>query len=170
MSSPGGKNSQVNVKNPEAVVWRCSSKKCFWKLCKIHREAPALESFHIRVRGHRYFHLNSAKFLITPILYNKIFIWVQFNNFPNSNLMTSVILPHRIGNVYAVKILNVIRSSRPEVLRLAPLFKKRLRHRCFPVNFAKFLKTLSFTEHLRWLLLLCGDRVLCFLSGGFPVF
>ena len=34
----------------------------------------------------------------------------------------------------------------------AILFKKRLWHRCFPVNFAKFLRTPFFTEHLRWLL------------------
>ena len=30
---------------------------------------------------------------------------------------------------------------------------KRLQHRCFPVKFAKYLRTLFFTEHLRWLLL-----------------
>ena len=29
---------------------------------------------------------------------------------------------------------------------------RRLWHRCFPVNFAKFLKTTFFTEHLQWLL------------------
>ena len=33
-------------------------------------------------------------------------------------------------------------------LRPATLLKKRLWHRCFPVNFAKFLRTSSFTEHL----------------------
>ena len=33
-------------------------------------------------------------------------------------------------------------------LRPATLLKKRLWHRCFPVNFVKFLKTLFFTEHL----------------------
>ena len=33
------------------------------------------------------------------------------------------------------------------------LFKKRLWHRCFPVNFAKLLRTPFLTEHLRWLLL-----------------
>ena len=33
------------------------------------------------------------------------------------------------------------------------LIKKRLWHRCFPVNFAKFLRTLFLKEHLRWLLL-----------------
>ena len=33
-------------------------------------------------------------------------------------------------------------------LRLATLFKKRLWHKCFPVNIARFLRTF-FTEHLR---------------------
>ena len=31
--------------------------------------------------------------------------------------------------------------------------KKRLQHRCFPAKFAKFLRTLFFTEQLQWLLL-----------------
>ena len=31
--------------------------------------------------------------------------------------------------------------------------KKRLWHRCFPVNFVKFLRTPFFIEHLWWLLL-----------------
>ena len=35
----------------------------------------------------------------------------------------------------------------------ATLLKKRLWHRCFPVNFAKFLRTPFLTEHLQWLLL-----------------
>ena len=30
---------------------------------------------------------------------------------------------------------------------------KRLQHRCFPVNIAKFLRTTIFKEHLQWLLL-----------------
>ena len=38
-------------------------------------------------------------------------------------------------------------------LRFATLLKKRLWHRCFPLNFAKFLRTSFLTEHLRWLLL-----------------
>ena len=33
--------------------------------------------------------------------------------------------------------------------------KKRLWHRCFPVNFSKFLRTPVLTEHLRWLFLHC---------------
>ena len=38
-------------------------------------------------------------------------------------------------------------------LRPAIVFKKSLWHRCFPVSFAKFLRTPFFAEHLRWLLL-----------------
>ena len=38
-------------------------------------------------------------------------------------------------------------------LRPATLIKKRVWHRCFTVNFAKFLGTSFLTEHLRWLLL-----------------
>ena len=47
------------------------------------------------------------------------------------------------------------RSSRPKVFcqRPATSLKKRLWRRCFPVNFAEFLRTLFVTEHLRWLLL-----------------
>ena len=37
--------------------------------------------------------------------------------------------------------------------RSATLSKKRLWHRCFPVNFAKFLRTPFSIEHLWWLLL-----------------
>ena len=40
-------------------------------------------------------------------------------------------------------------SCRPQA---ATLSKKRLWHRCFPVNFTKFLRTIFFTEHLWWLL------------------
>ena len=67
-----------------------------------------------------------------------------------------------------VQMLANTRSSLPEVfckksvlrnfaeftgLRLATLVKKSLWHRCFPVNFMKFLRTSFFTEQLRWLLL-----------------
>ena len=38
-------------------------------------------------------------------------------------------------------------------LRRATLLKKRLWHRCFPVNFVKFLITSFFIEQLWWLLL-----------------
>ena len=36
---------------------------------------------------------------------------------------------------------------------LQNVFKNRLQHRCFSVKFAKFLRTIFFTEHLRCLFL-----------------
>ena len=38
--------------------------------------------------------------------------------------------------------------NQPIYLRLATFFKKRLWHRCFPMNFAKFLRPSFLTEHL----------------------
>ena len=38
--------------------------------------------------------------------------------------------------------------SKVSGLRSATSLKKRLWHRCFPLNFANFLKTPLFTEHL----------------------
>ena len=38
-------------------------------------------------------------------------------------------------------------------LKPATLLEKKLRHRCFNANFAKFLRAPIFTEHLRWLVL-----------------
>ena len=40
------------------------------------------------------------------------------------------------------------------LIKLQALGTKRLWHRCFPVNFVKFLRTLFPKEHLRWLLLI----------------
>ena len=42
------------------------------------------------------------------------------------------------------------------------LLKKRLWHRCFSVNFEKFLRTPFLTEHLQWLLLRLGVIVFLF--------
>ena len=43
--------------------------------------------------------------------------------------------------------------------RVSFLIKKRLWHRYFPVNFAKFLRTPFLTEHLRWLfLIICQGK------------
>ena len=48
-------------------------------------------------------------------------------------------------------------SQENTCVRPATLLKKRLWHRCFPVNFVKFLRTPFFTEHLWWLLLMSGS-------------
>ena len=63
-------------------------------------------------------------------------------------------------SILSVEIWIMNRSSRPEVfykkgfLRNFAKFtgKQRLWHRCFSVNFAKFLRTPCLTEHLGWVL------------------
>ena len=50
--------------------------------------------------------------------------------------------------VFCIKhVRKHFRGSRPVCLRPATLLKMRLWHRCFPVNFVKFLRTPYFTEH-----------------------
>ena len=49
-------------------------------------------------------------------------------------------------------------------LRPSTLLKKRLWHRCFPVNFVKFLRTPFLTEHLWWLLQSCYCRCQWFIN------
>ena len=49
------------------------------------------------------------------------------------------------------------------LIKVQAFIKKRPWHRCFPVNFAKFLRTPFLTEHFRWLLLDmdCHGKTIC---------
>ena len=49
--------------------------------------------------------------------------------------------------------LEISQNSQKIPVQKSGLLKKRLWRRCFPVNFAKFLRTPVFTEGLWWLLL-----------------
>ena len=49
--------------------------------------------------------------------------------------------------------LEILQNSLENACARVSFLKKRLWHRCFPVNFAKFLRTSFLIEHLRWLLL-----------------
>ena len=63
--------------------------------------------------------------------------------------------PEAVAQRCSVKnvFLGISQNSQENIFARGSLLKKRLWHRCFPVNFAKFLKTPFLTEHLRWLLL-----------------
>ena len=50
--------------------------------------------------------------------------------------------------LYVSKVYKYSEAASGGVLRPATLLKKRLCHRCFPLNFVKFLRT-PFIEHLR---------------------
>ena len=72
---------------------------------------------------------------------------IAFPFFHNANLR------YRCSQGLQTKKVNKTRNRKVKSWpQPATLFKKRLWYRCFPVNFAKFLKTPFLTEHLRWLL------------------
>ena len=52
-----------------------------------------------------------------------------------------------------MKPQNKYTCSEAVARRPATLLKKKPWHRCFHVNFTKFLRTHFLTEHLRWLVL-----------------
>ena len=53
-------------------------------------------------------------------------------------------------------------------IKLQALLKERLWRRCFPVNFAKFLRPPFLIEHLRWLLLTLEFLKIVFSAMGSP--
>ena len=57
------------------------------------------------------------------------------------------------GDLYKVVFGNFAKFTGKRSPRPATLFKKRLWHRCFPVNFEKFLRAPFLTDHLRCMLL-----------------
>ena len=64
-------------------------------------------------------------------------------------------------------------SNKITGIRPATLLKIRLWHKCFPVNFAKFLRIPFITEHLWWLLLITvniSDVCFWFRFKGFKWF
>ena len=79
-------------------------------------------------------------------------------------LLLTFLFPEAVFRRCSVKklFLEILQNSQEKTcardpflikLQASTLLEKSLWHRCFPVNFAKFLRTPSFTEHLRWLLL-----------------
>ena len=81
-----------------------------------------------------------ARILITPLFIANL----EHIDFINIVLLLLIFLLHFQSQVKFFKIM--WRSSHPDV------FCENM-HRCFPVNFAKFLRTPFFIEHLWWLLL-----------------
>ena len=102
-------------------------------------------------------------------------MWKKFGHF------STLCVKERVNGIIAWCVFRTIKSSRPEVfcvksalqnfakftgkhlcqnlffnkiagLRPVTLVTKKLWHRCFHINFAKFLRTPFLREHLRWLM------------------
>ena len=59
---------------------------------------------------------------------------------------------HMFFKIDVLKIFAIF-AGKHQDLQACKSIKKRLQHKCFPVNIAKILRTAFFMEHLRWLLL-----------------
>ena len=60
-----------------------------------------------------------------------------------------------VQSCYIKKVfLEISQNAHENTCARVSFLIKLLWHRCFPVSFAKFLRTPFLTEHLRWLLLL----------------
>ena len=66
-----------------------------------------------------------------------------------------VLLKEAVAKKCSVKkvFIEILQNSRENTCARVSFLIKRLWHRCFLVNFVKFLRTLFLTEHLWWLLL-----------------
>ena len=81
-------------------------------------------------------------FFLTEFIFTNIkTLWSS--SFENFNCIEAVAWRCSVKRVF----LEILQNS------LKKLLKKRLWHRCFPVNFAKFLGTPFPTKHLQWLVL-----------------
>ena len=78
-----------------------------------------------------------------PYVFCKKDVHRNFTKFTGKHLCQSLFF----NKVAACRVSFLIK------LQPATLLKKKFWHRCFPVNFAKILRTPFLTDHLRWLLL-----------------
>ena len=105
----------------------------------------------------------------TSLFFWKISVWViQLRSWGVLYLWTiSTFYKRYTANIAEVKHLLAVnyccklsisgspwyRSSCSHMFQAWKFIKKKLQHRCFPVNIAKFFRTTFFKEHLRWLFL-----------------
>ena len=77
--------------------------------------------------------------------------WANTNR--QKQLFADVLLDRCSENFFKFHRKTPVLESRFNKIAGRNFIKDRLQRKCFPVKFAKFLRTPFFTEHLRWLLL-----------------
>ena len=83
------------------------------------------------------------------MIYSLVTLWYIPLRFRVSEERQFCLFPLPINLTYTKEAI----SSGVKLKQNATLFKNKLWQRCFPVNFAKFLRTPFSIEHLQWLLL-----------------
>ena len=118
--------------------------------------APTIWMFHSRKLNHIVNNIYESSLIFVCKYYNSSFNDIFRSSRPDVFCKEGVLrnfAKFTVKQMCQSLIFNTVAGLRP-----ATLLKKRLWHRCFSVNFAKFLRTPFLTEHLRWLLLDIGHR------------
>ena len=118
----------------KASLWEYFQKPSS-KFHNIHRRIPVSEPLFENVVGLKAYNFNKK---VSP---SQVFSCEYCKIFKNSSFYRTplMLLLYLFNTVAGLKTSNIIKS--------------RLQHKCFPVKFAKVLRTTFFTEHLWWLLL-----------------
>ena len=158
---------KLQTKNIRNSHQGCSIKKrCSQKFHRIHRKAPVPRPATLLQKRLwcRCFPVNFEKFLRTPFSQNTSgrLLLKHTQSVPkyhrmkiNTEAVTWRCSIKSVFKNFAKFTGKHLCQSLFSLQRLwsATLLKKRLWNRCFPVNFSKFLRTVLFIEHLRWLFL-----------------
>ena len=103
--------------------------------------------------------LNNWKAVVRRCSVKKVLLEIFQNSQENTCDRDSFLIKLQATRVSFLIKLQACNFIKKRLWRPATLLKKGLYHRCFPVNFEKFLKTPFFTEHLQWLLLIALTAV-----------
>ena len=103
--------------------------------------------------------LNNWKAVVRRCSVKKVLLEIFQNSQENTCDRDSFLIKLQATRVSFLIKLQACNFIKKRLWRPATLLKKGLCHRCFPVNFEKFLKTPFFTEHLQWLLLIALTAV-----------
>ena len=110
------------------------------------------------LKTHFLIKLQSAKFLLTSFTSNKSILKQKSKYFIAIRVFPFFISFFCWNEMNKKSSFNKRRHEKEQTQSPQPatLLRKRLCHRCFPENFAKFLRTPFLTEHIQWLLLKYG--------------
>ena len=94
------------------------------------------------------------RFLCCVRICGKMTVWNQFHRSSRPEVFCKKGVLRNFAKFTRKRLCQSHVFNKVTGLRPATLLKKWLWHRCFPVKFAKFLRTPFIIEHLRWLLLI----------------
>ena len=146
------KNKNIYIKNYRRKKNKpyCSSQQIGYMKTTVHKN-----NWYRRWKKIKIFIklLFSCQFLKKTYIKKKVVHRIFYYIFNRTNWRFNNAKVHISSETFLLPNIEAVAQTCPVKKGRATLLKKRLLHRCFPVNFAEFLRTPFFTEYLWWLLL-----------------